>query len=330
MNTFTLPAKNSNMEFTGERFVPGVTGEMELEHIHRYLFALNACKDKRVLDIASGEGFGSFILAQCAKKVTGVDVDEAAVKNANDIYSSSNLEFLRGSCQKIPLGDSSVDVVISFETLEHIVEHDDFLKEIKRVLCPDGILIMSTPDTDIYSNGQPTENPYHLKELTLTEYESLIKTYFKNTHMFGQKCFAGCAIQNIDHLFSQTPSVHHNIYFNPDAEKVKRDYNLERIPYILTVASDAQIENKLLSNNFYVSTTNVNTLLDMHKQLEEDKKNLTASKHTDEMLESLRQLKENNVNLRTSLNAILNSTSWKITSPLRTFKKFVTSFLGKK
>jgi len=307
MNTFTLPTKNSNLEFTGERFVPGVTGEMELEHIHRYLFAVNACKDKRVLDIASGEGFGSFILAQCAKTVTGVDIDQEAVKNANDIYGSSNLEFLKGSCQKIPLADATVDVVVSFETLEHIVEHDDFLKEIKRVLCPNGVLIMSTPDTDIYSNGQPTENPYHLKELTLAEYESLIKTYFKNTHMFGQKCFSGCAIQNIDHLFSQNHSKRSNIYFNPDAEKVKKDHNLERIPYIVTVASDNQIEDNLLNNNFFVSTTSVNDLLAMRKQIEEEKK----------QIEEIKKIATD------SLNLILNSWTWKITAPLRSVKKFL-------
>lgn len=313
MNTIILPAKNSNIEFTGERFVPGVTGEMELEHIHRYLFAVNACRDKRVLDIASGEGFGSFILAQCAQKVTGVDVDEEVVNNANNIYGSSHLKFLVGSCQKIPLADATVDVVVSFETLEHILEHDDFLKEIKRVLCPDGILIMSTPDTNIYSNGQPTENPYHLKELTLAEYESLIKIYFKNAHIFGQKCFAGCAIQNIDHFFSQNPSKQYsNIYFNPDADGAKMNYSLERIPYIVAVASDIQIEDKFLSNNFFVSTTHVNQLLDMRRQMEEDekkraselsdmrrqmeedeKKLIEQSTHIDQLLETRGQMEEN-------------------------------------
>jgi O-antigen biosynthesis protein len=313
-NIFTLPARSSNLAFTGERFVPHVTGEIELEHIHRYLFSVNACKDKRVLDIASGEGYGSFILAQCAKKVTGIDVDEESVKNANKSYSSSSLEFLMGSCQKIPMADSSVEVVVSFETLEHIVEHDDFMKEIKRVLCPGGILIMSTPDTDIYSNGQPTQNEYHLKELTLVEINSLMKTYFKNVHLFCQKCIAVSSIQNLDHLFLQNPSVHSSRYFNPDAERVKMGYSPERIPYLLAVASDVQIEDKILSNNFFVSPLNVNDLL------------VIDARHQ-EYSECLATLQEDNKSLKNSLNLMLNSRSWKISAPLRVFKKFITKMV---
>jgi len=74
------------MKFTGERFVPEVHGNIELEHLHRYLFACKAVIGKTVLDIASGEGYGSAMLAQAAHKVTGVDISQEAVSHAQDKY----------------------------------------------------------------------------------------------------------------------------------------------------------------------------------------------------------------------------------------------------
>ena len=64
------------LEWTGERYVPSVKGEIRLEHVHRYLIARELSHGKRVLDIASGEGYGSDILASVATEVVGVDVSE--------------------------------------------------------------------------------------------------------------------------------------------------------------------------------------------------------------------------------------------------------------
>src|SRR6266404_3605010 len=108
------------MEFTGERFLPTVEGELKTEHFHRYAFSFPFVRNKIVLDIASGEGYGSAFLARYAHYVVGVDIDSEAVTHANRKYATQqNLKFLTGGCDNIPLADASIDIVTSFETIEH-------------------------------------------------------------------------------------------------------------------------------------------------------------------------------------------------------------------
>src|ERR1700722_14035983 len=110
------------MQFTGERYIPVCEGaEISCEHWHRYLYASRFVTGKTVLDIASGEGFGSAYLARSAGRVIGVDVDPEAVRHAAGKYIRPNLEFRCGSAEVIPLeGSQLLDVVVSFETIEHI------------------------------------------------------------------------------------------------------------------------------------------------------------------------------------------------------------------
>ncbi len=186
---------SKDLEWTGERLVTDVEGVLGVaEHLHRYALACEFVKGKKVLDIASGEGYGSNILSKVASHVTGVDISDEAVEHANQKYASeSRLEYRVGSASKIPLDDASVDVVTSFETLEHTTEHEEFLKEIKRVLVPGGLLIMSTPDTVPYKVREPI-NPYHVKELTTEEFEQLIQRHFSNSEFFSQRCLIGSFI----------------------------------------------------------------------------------------------------------------------------------------
>ena len=182
------------MEFTGERFVPEVHGNIELEHLHRYLFASKAVAGKTVLDIACGEGYGSAMLAQTAHKVIGVDISPEAVSHAQTKYQADNLEFHIGSCTSIPLDAGSVDVVVSFETIEHHSEHDAMMREIKRVLRPDGAIVISSPDKLEYSDRPGYSNPYHVKELYRDEFKKLLHSYFRQHHIYGQRVIYGSAI----------------------------------------------------------------------------------------------------------------------------------------
>ena len=102
------------MDFTGERYVPEMEGQIKYEHLHRYALCLKLVAGKAVLDIASGEGYGAALLATVAKSVTGVDIDASSVDHANHLYYKPNLTFLVGSCEKVPLSDNSFDVVTSF------------------------------------------------------------------------------------------------------------------------------------------------------------------------------------------------------------------------
>src|SRR5215211_7143354 len=182
------------MEFTGERYVPELHGDIALEHIHRYLQASELAQGKIVLDIASGEGYGSAMLAGKAKHVTGVDISIDAVKHARKRYQKENLDFKVGSCADIPLPDRSVDLMVSFETIEHHDQHEKMMQEIKRVLRPGGLLLISSPDKYNYSVEPGYTNPYHVKELYLHEFKNLLARYFKNIVYFGQRVVYGSNI----------------------------------------------------------------------------------------------------------------------------------------
>lgn len=177
------------MEFTGERFVPQCQGEIAAEHYHRYFFASGFVAGKRVLDIASGEGYGTHILAQSAAHVTGVDISPEAVANASQQYAGDRVVFFQGSAAAIPLPDDAVDVVVSFETLEHLSEQEDMLWEISRVLRKDGLLIISTPNKPLYS--RQGDNPFHVKELCREEFVALLKSRFAHVSLLGQKAMYG-------------------------------------------------------------------------------------------------------------------------------------------
>lgn len=177
-----------DLPFTGERFIPGTRGEIWIEHWHRYHFAARWAAGKRVLDIACGEGYGSALLARSAAHVTGVDVSDEAVEHARRAYAGlGNVEFRAGSCTRIPLPDGSVDLVVSFETVEHIAEQEAFLDEVARVLAPDGVLLLSCPNKLEYSDKRGFRNEFHVKELYREELEALVRARFPHCDWYGQR-----------------------------------------------------------------------------------------------------------------------------------------------
>ena len=188
---------NLKLEWTGERYVPQLRGSIGLEHLHRYAYACQLVTNKTVLDIACGEGYGTEMLSRSARRVYGVDNNRKTIAHAKNKYGSYRVKFLEGSCQSIPLSDGSVDVVVSFETIEHITEHEKMLGEIRRVLRPGGVLIISSPDKEQYDALQPTANRFHQKELGLAEFESLLEGSFKNCRFFGQRTVSGSEIYGL-------------------------------------------------------------------------------------------------------------------------------------
>ena len=112
------------MEFTGERYLASLaSAQISYEHWHRYMFASYFTKNCNVLDIACGEGYGSAYLSKNAKEVIGVDISPETVEWAKKTYINHNLKFITGSCEMIPVdGKNIFDVIVSFETIEHIGE----------------------------------------------------------------------------------------------------------------------------------------------------------------------------------------------------------------
>ncbi len=182
----------------GERFLPQFSGIIELEHYHRYFIALKLVDGKDVLDIASGEGYGSEILSRYSRSVVGVDISPEAVAHAKAHYVHENLQFVQGSATSIPLTDKSVDVIVSFETIEHLAEHDSMMSELKRVLRADGFLIISSPNKLIYTDRANFANPFHVHELYTPDFLRLTSRYFTHTRHYGQRVTTGSVIANAD------------------------------------------------------------------------------------------------------------------------------------
>ncbi|MFZ2407750.1 MAG: methyltransferase domain-containing protein, partial [Methylobacter sp.] len=183
------------MKFTGERYIPAEQGRIRLEHYHRYATALDVVKQKDVLDVACGEGYGSFFMAGVARSVVGVDISDEAIQHASATYTKSNLAFRQGSAIALDFAEASFDVVVSFETIEHLAEQAQMLAEIKRVLRPDGLLVISSPNRPVYSEESGEHNEFHVKELDFKEFDELLKTQFQTIKYFGQRLLMGSVIQ---------------------------------------------------------------------------------------------------------------------------------------
>jgi SAM-dependent methyltransferase len=186
-------------QFTGERYLPGVVGEIAYEHCHRYAFARRYVAGRRVLDAACGEGYGSALLAGVARDVIGVDIEASVVAEANARYGQrGNIRFETASVTRLPLSDASVDVVVSFETIEHLAAADQpqMLAEFARVLAPDGLLILSSPNRPEYSDARNYANPFHLCELDRDELAQRLNAHFPARRWFGQRRYLGSAIWN--------------------------------------------------------------------------------------------------------------------------------------
>jgi len=180
--------------WTGERLETFIYSRDTIEHLHRYAIVNSYIENKVVLDIACGEGYGSNIMSENAKFVYGVDLDPKTIKYAKEKYKKKNLEYSVGNADAIPLSDNSVDVVVSFETIEHLDKHDEMVLEIQRVLKPEGIVIISTPDKLYYTDKAKFDNKFHLKELYKNEFLELLSKYFSNKQMLTQQYSNGISL----------------------------------------------------------------------------------------------------------------------------------------
>lgn len=185
-----VESKQKDME-TGERiYLPEInklTPE-ERRHVNRYYFALNYISPKNiVLDAACGSGYGTKLLAAKAKKVFGLDNNSHALEYAKDRNISPNIEYVKTDLNE-PLrffNDGVIDVIISYETLEHIKNPALMVREFYRLLKPGGYLIISTPNKDV-SRLMHTKNEFHLREFTKKEFLMLIGNSFKVDKILGQ------------------------------------------------------------------------------------------------------------------------------------------------
>jgi SAM-dependent methyltransferase len=156
-----------------ERLVPG-TLEWDLfryEHEQRYQFFLDGYRGRDVLDAACGVGYGSAIIAGAgARSVTGVDIDPGAVEYAAKHFGGPATEFRTLGVEDLAQLGKTFDLVVSFETLEHLKDPAGFIRTVRSVLRPGGRFVCSTPNRDFAGRPPGYVNPYHLNELGLEEF----------------------------------------------------------------------------------------------------------------------------------------------------------------
>ncbi|MFC2188310.1 class I SAM-dependent methyltransferase [Fulvivirgaceae bacterium LMO-SS25] len=241
-----------NKKWTGERLETFVFNQTTIEHLHRYSFCIDLVRGKKVLDIASGSGYGSNILSEFAESVVGIDIDQDSIYEASRKYVKPNLKFIQGSVIEIPISDNEFDVVISFETIEHLVEHEQMLTELTRVLKPEGILIISSPDKFNYSVKPNSINIHHRKELFEAEFKNLINSFFSFTKFYFQN------IGYLSFIKGEDENLNAEMSYG-DYEQIKANNTLEPL-YWICVAS-----NSLLIDFKYDSFFNGNFVLNSIK-----------------------------------------------------------------
>jgi SAM-dependent methyltransferase len=172
-----------------ERLMPG-TLEWEVyrhEHEQRYRFFSDDYRGLDILDAACGVGYGSAIIAECgARSVTGIDVDASALEYAGKNYARPGVSFAQASAERLTELGRTFDLVVSFETIEHLPDPPGFLREVRQVLRPGGRFICSTPNRDFGGKGKDHENPYHLSEMSLQEFADAFGKYFIIEDRFHQ------------------------------------------------------------------------------------------------------------------------------------------------
>ena len=199
------------MEFTGERYVPELlSAKISYEHWHRYIFASRFCIQKKVLDLACGEGYGSAYLARLASQVTGIDISGDTIQHAKSKYNQQNIQFLQSDVAQLNLESGGFDTIVSFETLEHLSTGNQelFLNEMVRLLAADGIFLVSTPNKKVYSDDANYANPYHLAEFYKPDFESFLQKYFKTVIVFNQQIIGGSIIRRDDEIIYNIDQLH--------------------------------------------------------------------------------------------------------------------------
>ena len=158
-------------------------------HLSAYHFALPYVKDKDILEIGFGDGYGADFLADSARSIKAVDVLEKNVALAANKYKKDNLNFRKTDTAYSGFADNIFDAVVSFQVIEHIPENEiaGYLESIKRVLKKGGIAFIST--LNLAKNKKPNKpyakNPFHIKEFVFGDFNAAIKSVFSDYEIQG-------------------------------------------------------------------------------------------------------------------------------------------------
>lgn len=173
-------------------------GALSFEHFHRYTYAADLLRGKRVLDLASREGYGSRILAEAAASVIAMDPDEAVVQEAAQTHKRDNLTFVTGPALS-PAGDN-FDAIVCFDAIEESMEPERLIGQIKRSLAPGGLLILSAPRENV------GESLFPAKQFNAEDFFSLAKSHLANVEEFIQRIDGSSIIERYARQENASPA----------------------------------------------------------------------------------------------------------------------------
>lgn len=182
--------------FTGERMIPGISPKrIEDDHLARYRFATRYVYNRYILDIACGTGYGTrMLLDGGATYVDGVDIDEEAISFAQETYGASQISYYTEDICSFNHG-RKYDVVVSFETIEHVPDYSCTLSNLYNLLHDRGILIISSPNRLITSPTATSfkdkpDNTFHTHEFSIPELTAILAEHrftVRRNNIFGQR-----------------------------------------------------------------------------------------------------------------------------------------------
>ncbi|WP_150270375.1 class I SAM-dependent methyltransferase [Paenibacillus tepidiphilus] len=368
-------------------------------HLGRYLLAKQYCHGKKVLDIACGEGYGSYVMAHKwgAKEVHGVDVSQIAIDKARNNFQIENVAFntLDAESGTTHFEENYFDVVVSFETIEHLNNPKQFLQNIRKWVKEDGVIIISCPNDYWYYKEEGQGNPFHLKKYDFQQFLTLCEGVLgpANKYLYGLPV-AGFANVEADHalLYKRTKGnaeTISNFVDDLNTIMIPTTYGVSssNVSYFVGVWGDKDISVKNTSSFYGTSMEELRVIsydsyVELGKQIEQN--NIAYNEHVkyignlhdriDELNSQIADInnqldglhkdkdrielildatnKENNVlkknfwqnavtiktvekvvkddsrikALEAEIDSLMNSKSWKITSPLRRMFNF---FRGK-
>lgn len=165
--------------------------ESGYSHLQRYLFALERVRG-RVLDVACGVGYGSFLLGAGTNVVQGVDLSAEAIAEARAEHTRPNVAFHLGALDTLPTDTPLFDAAVSLETIEHVPDPRAFLDEVRRRLKPGGLLVVSAPNILQHTRAvPPVPNVFHVSEPTYDDLQAWLAKDFRILEEWEQTRLVG-------------------------------------------------------------------------------------------------------------------------------------------
>jgi len=180
------PAGVPPLALTGERTLPDVPEENYWFRRHLVVYEWIAARvaGLRVVDMACGEGYGSDVLARTAYEVVGVDANPQAHEHARLRYRAANLRFAR---DLVDTFSEPTDAIVFLQTIEHLQQPGAVLEHFRSLLRGGGPVFLSTPNVlTLAPKGAPrSDNPWHVHEYRLGEFERLCNEHFSSVELLG-------------------------------------------------------------------------------------------------------------------------------------------------